>query len=159
MIWDCVRKIKKIRKVYTVLTVILFTLAMLPASADLAPNPEIFGIDVFAINLLLVFFLINLCIELSVAVVYSVIRKLKKRKIVLAVSIANAVSYPPFILILLMLMHSGARELIIPLEIIVILVECCIINKITKIGWKESFCLSLATNLASFLYSIFIVQP
>ena len=127
-----------------ILTAILLV-NMPVASADLAPKPEIFGVDQFAIILLSIFFLSNLCIELFAALIYSVIRKLKIKKILLAVFVANSISYIPFFLAAL-----AIRNVPLP-EVIVILFECCVIRLVAKISWKDSFCLSVVTNLTSYL--------
>jgi len=136
------------------------------ASADIAPKTEPFGINLFVIVLLLIFFTINACIELVAALIYSLVRGLKKKRTLLAVFIANAVSYPPFFLITAATGHPipalfvGALQmyrlalgfLLLPsLEAFVILLECYIINRIARIGMRESLFLSLTTNLTSFL--------
>ena len=128
------------------LTVILLLLAGVSVvSADLAPKPEIFGVDQFIIILLSIFFLLNLCIELFVALIYSILRKLKMKKVLLAVFVANSISYIPFFIAAVTI---GKVPL---LEVIVILFECCVIRLVAKTSWKDSFLLSLAANLTSYI--------
>ena len=128
------------------LTVILLLLAGISVvSADLAPKPEIFGVDLIIIILLSVFFLSNLCIELFVAFIYSTLRKLKMKKVLLAVFVANSISYIPFFIAAVTIRNVPL------LEVIVILFECCVIRLVAKVSWKDSFFLSLAANLTSYM--------
>ena len=128
------------------LTVILLLLAGVSVvSADLAPKPEIFGVDLIIIILLSVFFLSNLCIELFVAFIYSTLRKLKMKKVLLAVFVANSISYIPFFIAAVTIRNVPL------LEVIVILFECCVIRLVAKVSWKDSFFLSLAANLTSYM--------
>ncbi len=90
---------------------------------------------------------ITILIEAVTAMIYALVRGLNVKTILLSVLIANVMSYPIIITLSAALSY---RYSFVPLEILVVCIECAIISKVAKIDIKEGAILSIVINVVSF---------
>ncbi|WP_048085945.1 hypothetical protein [Archaeoglobus veneficus] len=160
----------KVRIVHVLLAIFVILSSVAIVSADVSiPGREseyMRGKLLVGLLILLIFFAITVCIELVTTFAYLVVRKVTpKKKILLAVLLANAVSYPLFIIALeisLNIMKDymswglASRLSLFPSEAFVILLESAIINKSTEMSLRESVLLSLLINLVSMAFPAYL---
>jgi len=144
--------IRKYLVVFLAIYIVLFFAANAAADKPIPGHAQEYmkGKLLFGVLILSIFLTLTVCIELVVALIYSLLRRLGKRKVLLAVFIANAVSYPLFFIVNVALGAKSGLSLI-PSEVFVILLECAIINRFSELDLKESAVLSLLINMASFV--------
>ncbi len=145
----------KVRALHALLAISVMLSSVATVSADVPiPGREseyMQGKLLAGILILLIFFAITVCIELVTTLAYLVVRKVTpKKKILLAVLPANAVSYPLFIIAL-----DVSRNLF-PSEAFVVLLEGVIIYKITEMSLRESVLLSLLINSVSVAFPAYL---
>ncbi len=90
---------------------------------------------------------ITILIEAVTAMIYALVRGLNVKTILLSVLIANVMSYPIIITLSAALSY---RYSFVPLEILVVCIECAIISNVAKIDIKEGAILSIVINVVSF---------